>query len=176
MTDAPRGVNLFVISVPLGQHEGMTRFRPLLIALTALTACAPLTIYYKPGVAVARLQSDQTRCEVAALRDAPVATQIRQRPPIYFPGPRICDASGACYSQPGYWVDGGIYTVDLNADLRGRVTDQCMAAKGYQPVTIPLCPGAVSSAPPMQTTTLPALTANSCAIRNQDGSWHIVSR
>ena len=156
----------------------MTGFRPALSALLLLAACAsPLSIYYRPGVSVARMQTDQTRCQVSALRDAPVATQVRQHPPIYLPGRRICDSSGACYTEPGYWVDGGIYTVDPNADLRARLETMCMAAKGYQPVSIPPCPSAVAEAvTPARTRQLPTLSENSCAIRNQDGSWQIVTR
>ncbi len=156
----------------------MPGFRPALSALLLLAACAtPLSIYYRPGVSVARMQTDQTRCQVSALRDAPVASQIRQRPPIYVPGRRVCDASGVCYTEPGYWVEGAIYTVDPNADLRARLETMCMAAKGYQPVSIPACPGAIAqAAAPARTRQLPTLSENSCAIRNQDGSWQIVTR
>ena len=153
--------------------------RPVFLMLfcAALAGCAPLSIYHKPGVSVTRMQSDQTNCEVAALRDAPVATQIRQRPPVFVPPRKICDAAGTCYTEPGYWVQGEIYTVDVNADLRGRVQTQCMAQKGYQPVSIPLCSASLArAAPPGQTTTLPRLTEQSCAIRNRDGTWQIVSQ
>lgn len=154
----------------------MKKTAPSLALLVLLTACGPLSIFYKPGASVARMQSDQTNCEVDALKKAPVANQVRQRPPIYIPGNRFCNENG-CYTAPGYWVDGGIYTVDVNADLRGRVLAQCMAQKGYRPVEIPACPSSVaSSVPPAQTTKLPTLTQNSCAIRNRDGSWQIVTR
>ena len=144
-------------------------------AAFTLAACAPLSIYYRPGVSVSRMQTDQTRCQVGALRDAPVANQIRQRPPIYFPGGQYCNASG-CYYRPGYWVDGGYYTVDVNAGLRGQVETQCMASKGYQPITVQLCdPGIKSQVVPMQTRTLPTLSEQSCSIRYDDGSWQIVT-
>lgn len=155
----------------------MKRVLSLLVFALLVAACGPLSLYYRPGVSVTRMQTDQTNCEVKALRDAPVASQIRQRPPVYFPGRQICNSTGSCYYEPGYWLDGGVYTVDVNADLRGRVLTLCMAEKGYQPVDIPPCPSNVASAvPPAQTRTLPTLTQNSCVIRNQDGSWQIVSR
>ena len=148
----------------------------LLGVLTAVCACAPLSTYYKPGVSTARLEQDQTACEVSSLRDAPVATQIRQRPPVFIPGERICDAAGSCIERPGYWVSGGIYTVDVNEGLRARLMDICMAKKGYQPVSIPRCEGAVAqSAPAGRTTVLPRLDTNSCAILNRDGTWQIVT-
>lgn len=121
------------------------------------------------------MQTDQTNCEVRALKDAPVANQVRQRPPIYIPGNRYCNSAG-CYYTPGYWVDGGIYTVDVNADLRARVLDQCMAGKGYQPVSVPLCSQTVKSqVAPAQTQKLPQLGPNACAIRYDDGHWQIVN-
>ena len=153
----------------------MKHFVPLVTAILMLAACAPLSIYYRPGVSVARMQDDQINCEVRALKDAPVANQVRQRPPIYFPGRQYCNAGG-CYYSPGYWIDGGIYTVDVNQDLRERVADQCMARKGYQPVSVPLCNASVKSAvTPQQTRTLPTLTENTCSIRYDDGSWQIVN-
>lgn len=159
----------------MGQNGAMKTFVKIIVGGLALAACGPLSIYYRPGVSVARMQTDQINCEVRALKDAPVANQIRQRPPIYFPGTRYCNA-GRCYVTAGYWASGGIYTVDVNADLRGRVQDQCMAQKGYQPVSVPRCSSSVSNvAPPRQTKTLPKLTESACAIRYEDGSWQIVN-
>ncbi|MBO9449512.1 hypothetical protein J7426_04540 [Tropicibacter sp. R16_0] len=143
-----------------------------------LGACAgPLDVYYKPGATVARLQTDQTQCEVKALKDAPVANEIRQRPPIYYPGYPICDGYGNCWYRPGFWADGGVYSVDVNKDLRNRVLTQCMAGKGYNPVSIPQCSAGVkANAPVARTTTLPKLTGTSCYIKNDDGSYQIVSQ
>ena len=144
--------------------------------LAGLSACAPLSIYHQPGVSVTRLNTDRTDCEVAALRDAPVANQIRRHPPTFVPGPLVCDANGNCFRRPGYWVSGGYYTVDVNANLRGRVENICMAQRGYQPVSIPRCSEAVKrAAPPRSTQRLPQLTEASCAIRYDDGSWQIVN-
>ncbi len=144
-------------------------------AFLALAACAPLTIYYRPGVEVTRMQRDQTQCAVGALNQAPVAEQLRQRPPIFYPGGQVCNATG-CYFTPGFWVDGGLYTVDVNANLRGQVEQQCMGDRGYQPVTLPLCNQSIKSqVAPRQTRTLPALTEQSCSIRYDDGSWQVVT-
>ncbi len=148
----------------------------LTVALLALAGCTDVTFYHKAGVAVSRAQTDTTDCEVEALQKAPVANQVRQEPPIFHPGRTVCDASGNCWSTPGYWVEGGIYTVDVNRDLRARVMDMCMARKGYAPVTLPRCSATVkASVPKRPTTTLPALTPQSCVIRHDDGSWQIVS-
>jgi hypothetical protein len=175
MTDASSPVNSIVLNFVFWLDAAMKPFATISLAAFALVACAPLSIYYRPGVSVSRMQNDQTNCQVHALKSAPVANEIRQRPPIFFPGRQICGAGG-CYYTAGYWVDGGIYSVDVNSDLRGRVEEQCMAGKGYQPISVPLCSSAVKSAvPPKQTQTLPKLTEAACAIRYDDGSWQIVN-
>lgn len=148
----------------------------ILFLMMTLAACGPVNMYYRPGVDVSRLNADQTACEVQALKDAPVANQIRQHPPIYVPGARKCDAAGNCVVYPGHWVGGGFYTVDVNAGLRRRVQDMCMARKGYDPVSLPRCPQSVVRAAPKQTTgRLPRLTESTCVIRNDDGTWQIVN-
>ena len=148
---------------------------PILV-LAAAAGCGPVSIYYKPGESVTRLDTDRTGCQVAALRDAPVANQIRQNPPIYIPGARRCDAAGNCIQEPGHYVSGGFYTVDVNAPLRDRVEGMCMARKGYQPVQIPRCSQAVIDAAPKRATErLPQLTTSSCVIPYRDGTWQIVN-
>jgi hypothetical protein len=160
-----------------GSFSVMKRIAFSIAALLALSACdTGLSFYYKPGQSVSRLQTDHTNCEVQALRDAPVANEIRQSAPIYFPGRSYCDASG-CWSGPGYWAGGHVYTVDTNRGLRQRVLAQCMAQKGYQPVDLPACSPAVRSAvAPKQTTVIPKLTESSCAIRLDGGGWQIVPK
>ncbi|WP_424977440.1 hypothetical protein [Leisingera sp. S232] len=135
--------------------------------LALLSACGPLPVYYKQGVQVSRLQSDELACATQALKDAPVANQIRQHPPVFYPGGKVCHGGG-CYYRPGYWVDGGIYTVDVNKPLRGRLEKSCMASKGYQQISLKRCTqnSAVASAGPQ----LPALSDAACAQRNRDGS------
>lgn len=175
MTDGLRPVNSIVLPCCFRHYGDMKHIAFIFGAGLTLAACGPLSLYYRPGVSVSRMQSDQTNCQVSALSKAPVANQIRQRPPIYMPGRQVCNASG-CYTSPGYWVNGGVYTVDVNLDLRARVEDQCMAGKGYQPISVPLCSGAVKAAvTPAQTQTLPTLTERACAIRYDDGRWQIVN-
>lgn len=145
--------------------------------LLLLSACtAPLEIYYKPGASVSRMLTDTNTCDVSALQDAPVANQVRQYPGYYVPGYRSCNKAGRCTVYSGYWAPGRIYTVDVNAQLRQRLTDQCMAAKGYQRTEIPACPQSVADrAAPAATRTLPSLSTESCAIRYESGAWQIVN-
>ncbi|MEW2913510.1 hypothetical protein [Leisingera sp. JC11] len=136
-----------------------------LLALAA--ACGPLPVYYKQGAEVSRLQSDELTCATQALKDAPVANEIRQHPPVYYPGRQVCHG-GNCYYRPGYWVDGGIYTVDVNKPLRRRLEKSCMASKGYQQIALKRCTQRSAAAPAGPR--LAPLTEASCAQRNRDGS------
>ncbi len=148
-----------------------------LCALATLTACLPLSTYYKEGASVAQLERDKTACDVRALRQAPVATQIRVGPPRYVPRRRHCDARGNCVYRGGFFVDGETYTVDTNAELRARITRLCMADEGYRPVEIPPCPSNIADrAPQGPTTILPRLTPQSCVIRRQGQGVRIVTR
>ncbi len=148
-----------------------------LLGVIGLAACADLQTYYKPGVAVDRLNRDTLACEVKALKDVPQNIVVRRLPPIYVPGKRVCDGDGNCTSRRGYYVPGGVERYDPNDGLRLRVERQCMADKGYAPVSIPACPDGVSRATvPAATTRLPQLTETSCVIRNSDGSFQIVNR
>lgn len=154
----------------------MKTLRPLLISLMALSACGPLSLYYQEGESVSRMQTETTQCQVQALKDAPVANQVRQGPPTYWPGRTYCDGRGSCYRSPGWWEPGQIYTVDVNKNLRNKVEAQCMAQKGYRPVSLPPCKRAVKSGVPVQrTTTLPPLTTQSCFVKFDDGSFQIIS-
>ena len=146
----------------------------IIAAILTATGCAPLTLYYKPGAEVSRMQTDSLLCETQALKDAPVASEIRQNPPVFFPGRQICNGTD-CYTGPGYWAEGSIYTVDVNRGLRTRIEQNCMANKGYQLTQLKICtPSIEQAAQPGQTTRLPSLSENSCAIRNKDGSFQIV--
>ena len=175
MTDGLNRVNSIVRAPGRVQTAIMKAAKSLVLLLT-LAACAPLSLYYRPGVSVAKLETDRTACEVSALRDAPVANQIRQEPPIFVPGRQVCVPNRGCVTQPGHWRQGSVYTVDVNKGLRARVMDQCMAQKGYQPVTIPRCEGAVAQAAPQGATrVLPKLDEKSCAVMNRDGTWQIVT-
>lgn len=177
MTDAAFTVKLIVKSSACAHSCAMTDslFRGLAAASLLLAgACGPLTTYYKPGAQVSRLESDTLACETSALKDAPVANEIRQRPDIFYPGHRYC-AGGQCYYRPGYWADGGIYTVDTNRQLRQRLAKACMAAKGYQQVELKRCTGQSTPAPAAAGSLLGPLDETSCAVRNRDGTVSIRS-
>lgn len=149
----------------------------VVMGLIGVIGCAPLETYYKPGASVAVLERDTLACEVKALKDVPASTVVRRLPPVYVPGRKVCNSEGACKRTRGYYVPGGIERYDPNEGLRYRVERQCMADKGYAPVSIPQCPQSVAQAAPAgRTTRLPTLNEGSCVIRNADGSVQIVQR
>jgi hypothetical protein len=149
----------------------------LFILMSCVAGCLPVATYYKEGARLERLQSDEIACARDALSGAPVANQVRQAPPRYIPPVRSCNAAGQCTVRGGYWLPGEVYTVDVNAPLRRRIENQCMAKRGYRPVEIPACPpGIAKAAPPGATTVLPTLSARSCAIRLDDGTFRVVTR
>lgn len=178
MTDARDTVKLIVKSRHNG-HDGAMRYvRRILfagLAVLPMVGCMPLDTYYKAGASVSRMERDRTTCEVRALRDAPVASQLRRGAPIFIPPERYCDSNGNCTVYGGYWEPGPLYTVDVNADLRQRVEMQCMMDRGYLEVSLPPCPAQLAKAtPPARTTVFPNLTETACVIRNSDKSWQIV--
>ncbi|MFW8634616.1 hypothetical protein [Cribrihabitans pelagius] len=136
------------------------------LALLGLAACGPLPVYYRQGAEVSRLQADELACEAEALQQAPVASQIRQRPPIYRPGGRFCH-HGDCRYHSSIWVEGSYYTVDVNRPLRLRLERACMAGKGYQQLSLKRCPqGQARAAGPA----LPPLGPGNCALRTRGGT------
>lgn len=141
------------------------------LAPLVLIGCAPITTFYKPGVSATRLEADSVQCSVSALRQVPVANKVVQDPPRFVPARTICNKDGRCRTHPGRFIPGAIRTVDSNAPLRVRVTRQCMAARGYSVQQIPQCTG--SSAQSVQVSPLPALSANSCAVRDANGTLGI---
>ena len=148
----------------------------LLLPVLILSGCSPLSLYYREGESVSRLQAETTECKVDALQDVPVANQIRQSPPVYWPGRTFCDGRGYCHRTPGWWEPGRVYTVDVNHDLRNSVEAQCMAKKGFQPVTLPRCDqGIRSKVPAERTLKLPPLSPQTCFVKLGDGSYQIIT-
>lgn len=146
------------------------------VLATVLASCGPLSTYYREGESVSRMETETTECRVQALRDAPVSNQIRQGPPTYWPGRRYCDNRGRCYRSGGWWEPGRIYTVDVNKGLRDTVEAQCMAQRGYRPISLPPCRQSVKSqVPAARTTELPPLSTESCFVKFDDGSFQIIT-
>lgn len=149
----------------------------VLLSLLSVTvaACGPIPVYYREGASVTRLEEESLSCKVAALKDAPVENQIRQHPPRYYPGERYC-ADGRCWTRPGYWVDGQIYTVDVNLGLRRQLEQSCMEKKGYRQVSLKRCTmDEVSTHLASQPKRLPPLSEAACVWKSPDQQLHILT-
>lgn len=155
----------------------MKMWHILICALLVVSACSPLTIYHRAGVPVADVERTLLQCQVAALKDAPIAKQRVQSPPIFVPPRRICNGSGVCVVRPGYFDDGIVEVFDANRELRIRLERQCMADKGFAPTQITRCPlGTARDLERSQTRILPSLSTQSCAVVYPDGSWQILEQ
>ncbi|SLN12714.1 hypothetical protein PEL8287_00440 [Roseovarius litorisediminis] len=153
----------------------LTRRLALMATTALIVACAPLKIYYKEGVQVARMETDQTDCEISALEKVPKDIRTRYIPPTYTPY-QYCDRYGRCYWRQRLVSPGRHVSYDSNGPLRDKVTAQCMAQKGYQLVELPACGSAVTQSVPVHATqVLPRLGPKSCAIRLKSGRWQIVT-
>lgn len=175
MAEALVTVNSIVLSAISGQDLPMRQIICAIFLLCALAACGPVSVYYHPDVTATRMQSDLLDCQVAALRDAPVASQLRRGPPRYIPGYRHCDSKKHCYHRRGYLIPGEIYSVDVNARLRGDLETRCMARSGYQSIELPRCSrGSLAADTTARTDQMPVLTENACVLRDNSGRWEII--
>lgn len=146
-----------------------------ILGMVAVSACAPLGVYYKPGAPVATAQRAELNCRVHAEQTVPVRNVTRVIPGPIIPPRKQCDAAGNCTVIPGHELPPRIVTEDANKGLRRDVMKQCMADKGYQFVRIPECSPAVSQAvSPTQTKVYPKLQEKSCVVRGK-GVWQIVT-
>ncbi|MEO3417344.1 hypothetical protein AAFO92_22025 [Roseovarius sp. CAU 1744] len=138
-------------------------------------ACAPLQLYYKEGETVARMDRDETRCEVTALRQVPTDIRTRYIPPQY-QHYKVCHGTGYCSWHRRLISPGRHESYDANLPLRARVTEQCMADKGYVRTKIKRCDAATTEATTLRATqVLPPVSEKSCAIRLKSGRWQIVT-
>lgn len=148
----------------------MQRFA--LIAASSFIALAGCnyTLYHQVGKSFAERDADVTRCDVIALREAPVETQILFTPPRQEQR-TICDDAGNCITET-YWTKPEPYTVDPNEELRDRVALQCMLDKGYQQISLPSCEDGQALSVPAKMTNI---TRNSCVVRVKGGALRIAN-
>lgn len=178
MADAKVAVNSIVLPRSSGHLSGMRPLAVLLVSVLVLSACAPASVYYREGASMAKMEDDLLNCKVAAVKDAPVATQLRRGAPRYYPGYVRCNNGGQCYRTGGYFYPGEVYSVDVNAGLRRDLVNRCMARQGYSPVELPRCRAGTGSDgaadQTARTDTMPPLSQNSCIIGTEGGGSLII--
>jgi len=151
------------------------RFYIMGLAAILLSGCLPLSVYYREGAEVSRIERDQTACDVQALSEVPKRILTRYIPPTYSYR-QSCNAAGACKTVRILLSPGRYEQYDANEGLRARAAAQCMADKGYQKVSVKPCPGDVIEETVITSTRVqPRLTKDSCAIRIRGGKYQIVT-
>ena len=155
------------------------KFVRLVIALASLCALAACSqqIYYREGATTADVKRAQNSCALQALEQAPVKTRTRIIPGRFVPERKVCDADGNCTIYPAYEEFPEYETYDANADERALLTRSCLAARGFDRVSLPYCDAAQrSGVVPGVTRTLPRLTEQSCIIPRGSGAYQIVTQ
>jgi hypothetical protein len=141
------------------------RFALMLSAPLLVASCVPVEIYYREDVPYARLSRDLTACEVSAAQQVPVNTQVGSTPVYQTPVQTNCYNVGTtvqCTTTGGDIYGGDVYSFDANADLRSRVTAQCMADRSYRRVSLPRCTAAQIETARPTTNRLPVLGPGAC--------------
>jgi hypothetical protein len=119
-----------------------------------LVGCVPTTQegLWLEGSTRAQTQSDETDCQLEALRKVPRETAVTSVPGYYTPmsvspistqcfgngAYRSCTTTGGTVSG-GQLIGGGVQTYDPNSALRRQVAEQCLTAKGYEGTSFPTC-------------------------------------
>ncbi|WP_136635603.1 hypothetical protein [Pseudooceanicola onchidii] len=142
--------------------------------LAVLTGCSQ-QISYREGATTAEIQREVDACALRAVRAAPVANQTVILPGEWIPPQKVCDGAGNCTVRPGYRSFPEFETVDVNADERRLLTRTCLAERGIDRVSLPLCDASVKNATvPGVTRVLPKLREQSCLIPRGSGAYQIV--
>lgn len=110
---------------------------PLLALLAACAGTGSEPVWLKPGTPALAAEQDFLACAAEARRDFPADRRIATAPRVTVGvGVRRC-SGGFCYG--GFGQDPVIYDRDVNAGLRDRALDLCMATRGYVERSLPRC-------------------------------------
>ncbi len=140
-----------------------------------VAGCVPLSLFYKEGTSVQRLNTDLSECKLQGLKALPVDQDTRFIPGTQTPK-TLCDANGHCHTVWVQITPDKIETYDANENAREDYVEACMGKSGYQPVRLPACNDAVVKVTRLSATkVLPPLSSNSCAIRLKTGQYQIVT-
>lgn len=132
------------------------------------------SMWHKAGSTGPQTDLDTTNCEVEALQRVPQQQVATTTPSFTTPTQTFCNRIGTqtlCNTTGGQTYGGGTTVRDVNAELRNRVFNQCMASKNYSYVTLPPCPEGIDVRIGM-TSYLP-LSRTSCYIAYPNGNGTI---
>jgi len=140
----------------------------IVVTATALSGCNTVTLLWKPGVSLNQKQSDYDQCTIAAMREVPVNQVTSYNAGYYNPGTTQCNRIGnsvSCYQVGAVNIPGRVDSYDSNKELRDRVRDRCLAAKGYQRKVVPVCTSAKQAAAADTATSLDDVKCGVLSIR-----------
>lgn len=143
----------------------------LLLAL--LSGCVSDTVWYQEGARPAVVNDAATDCAVEAVNRVPQNTQLGMTPVYTTPAQTYCTSGGFgsvnCTTYGGDVRGGDIYSYDANTGLRQQVMAQCMARRGYQLISLPVCAPEKVRNVEVDQSRLPKLTENSCLVQTSTG-------
>lgn len=118
------------------------RMTLLSAAALLLAACQTLggAVYlvHRTGSTVAQRADVIDACQVAALKDVPPAYEIRSTGMYGGMSPGFCTGF-SCYGYGGYPYPAAVTSYDPNDALRARQFNRCLAKKGYEIISRPVC-------------------------------------
>lgn len=160
-------------------HNRLPRLLTVLSVKACLlvAGCGPVALWYDEGVPLAMATERLFECRVAAAQGVPANMQIGTTPIYVSPGRTVCYTGTFgtdCYEHGGNVYGGIPYSYDANAGLRDEMVARCMQDKGFARIELPVCAASRAAAvvPPDR---FPALSANSCAVKGENGAWFVVT-
>ncbi|OOZ76055.1 hypothetical protein BOW50_10535 [Solemya velum gill symbiont] len=152
----------------------------LIVACLLLSGCVttPAEIHHKTGVKPQKQASDLTACQVKAANAVTASIQVRSTPIFQTRTKmncRIVDDNIRCKETGGRISGGDVRTYDANADLRERVTDECMTKKGYMKYEFRRCTPSEVKNSSTTNTIFPPVTEMTCAKQTSTGGWVLVN-
>ncbi|WP_135568163.1 hypothetical protein [Solemya elarraichensis gill symbiont] len=152
----------------------------LIVAFLLLSGCVstPVPMHHKTGVKPQKQTSDLTACQVNAVNAVPASMQVRRTPIFTTRTKTNCYTMGdniQCDTTGGQISGGDVHTYDANADLRERVTDECMTKKGYIKYQLRRCTPSEVKNSPTSNTTFPPVTEMTCVKQGPTGRWVLVN-
>jgi hypothetical protein len=122
----------------------LKRFALCLVLI--LTGCAslygPVLVVHKAGSTSAQRQQVLDECKIESFKSIPQAFVTTVTPGIAKPDRLVCrdEANRAdCFIVEGIDWPPTVTTRDANEDLRKRFVGRCVASKGYELISKPIC-------------------------------------
>lgn len=122
----------------------MRRFSVFFAVSMFLVACqsGPYQTAYKAGTLYSERQRDYDMCKIQSFREIPQNLAVETKPGYYNPGTVQCTNIGnytSCQNVGAVNIPATSSTYDVNENIRFRFIDNCMSAKGYQFIQLPVC-------------------------------------